>query len=428
MNYKKTLDYLFNSLPMYQRMGKAAYKANLDNTNALDAYFNHPHKAFKSIHIAGTNGKGSVSHILAAVFQQHGYKTGLYTSPHLFDFRERIKINGIPIAKSEVVEFVDRHKDLFNDLQPSFFEMTVALAFKSFQDHNVDVAIVETGMGGRLDSTNILTPRLSVITNIGLDHTQFLGQTLRAIAGEKAGIIKPGIPVIIGETHPETEPVFKQKADELNSPIIFADTSCSSQIISEESFSQTLIIGDHEYKTDLTGGYQRKNIATALTVLDQLNQEFNFNEHIIKKALASVKTLTGLRGRWDVVSEEPTIICDTCHNEAGVKELVKQLKAFGSRKIHLITGMVNDKDPDAILSQLPADAAYYFTKAQIERAMPENVLRDHAKTYGLSGEAFEQVSLAIEAAKQRAKINDVIIITGSIFLIANALSWFDSQA
>ncbi|MFB6318683.1 bifunctional folylpolyglutamate synthase/dihydrofolate synthase [Saccharicrinis sp. FJH54] len=425
MNYNETLQYLFNSLPMYQRVGKAAYKANLDNTLKMDACFGHPHNDFKTIHVAGTNGKGTVSHILAAVFQKHGYKTGLYTSPHLFDFRERIKINGEPVSQDVVIDFVAEHKTLFEKLQPSFFEMTVAMAFKVFQEEKVDIAIIETGMGGRLDSTNIISPMVSVITNIGYDHTQFLGSTLEAIAGEKAGIIKPGIPVIIGESQVETEHVFRAKASETGSAIMFADKNFNAEIIDRTPFTQTIKIGEEIYVTDLTGVYQRKNINTALFTLEQLKITCKLNIELIKSALLTVKTSTGLRGRWDVISEEPTVICETSHNEAGIREMVQQLQFFGSRHIHIITGMVNDKDPNAILPLLPPAASYYFTKAHIERAMPEADLKNHAQRFALHGETYPKVDEAIEAAKRVAEPDDVIIITGSIFLIADALQYLE---
>ncbi|MFB6342010.1 bifunctional folylpolyglutamate synthase/dihydrofolate synthase [Saccharicrinis sp. FJH62] len=425
MNYEETLQYLFSSLPMYQRVGKAAYKANLNNTHALDAYFDHPHREFKTVHVAGTNGKGTVSHILAAVFQLHGFKTGLYTSPHLFDFRERIKINGEPVSKESVIDFVAEHKALFENIQPSFFEMTVAMAFEVFKDEGVDIAIIETGMGGRLDSTNIISPLVSVITNIGYDHTQFLGSTLEAIAGEKAGIIKPGIPVVIGETQKETEPVFKSKALESGSTITFADQRYKSDILLRETFSQTVKVGEKTYKTDLTGSYQRKNLTTALAALDVLKSEYYLNDDLIANALTAVKSITGLKGRWDVISESPDIICETSHNEAGIREMVEQLKMFGSKQIHIITGMVNDKDPDAILPLLPQKARYYFTRAQVERAMPETDLQNHARRYALNGNSYPKVDQAIDAARKAARPDDVIVITGSIFLIADALEYLN---
>lgn len=426
MNYQETLDYLFTSLPMYQRIGKAAYKANLDNTHALDAYFGHPHKDFKSVHIAGTNGKGSVSHLLAAVLQKHGYKTGLYTSPHLFDFRERIKINGQPIAQEKVVQFVADHKAFFETIHPSFFEMTVAMAFHIFKEEKVDIAIVETGMGGRLDSTNILSPLVSVITNIGLDHTQFLGHTLAEIAEEKAGIIKDKIPVVIGETQKETQFVFRHSAKKHKSPIDFADKKFNTEVVLQDFCTQSIKLGSELIKTDLTGNYQKKNLVTAFAVLDQLKTHFALNPTNTIEALARVKTDTGLRGRWDVMGHEPLMICETSHNAAGIKEMVNQLKSFTYKQLHLITGMVNDKDGDAILSLFPKEGRYYFTKANIARAMPEADLKKLAQKHALTGHSFPTVGEAIQAATSSAHKDDAIIITGSIFLIADALKYFDA--
>lgn len=427
MNYKHTLDYLFNSLPMYQNVGKAAYKANLNNTIALDIHLGHPHRRFKTIHVAGTNGKGSVSHMLASVFQVCGFKTGLYTSPHLFDFRERIKINGQAISEEEVVRFVEENKQVFEDIKPSFFEMTVAMAFNAFRAHQVDVAIIETGLGGRLDSTNIIEPILSVITNIALDHTQFLGSTLREIAGEKAGIIKPNVPVLIGETQDEIADVFTEAAKKHKSEIRFADQQLKSRCVASNFEKQSIEVDEDLYELDLLGVYQAKNIVTALAALNQLKPHFDFPKEKIKAALSAVKFNTGLIGRWDIVSRQPLIICETSHNEAGIIEMVKQLRTLANGgAVHIVTGMVNDKDANSILKHLPKKARYYFTQAQISRAMPADNLQCLASEFSLVGDTFYKVDDAIISATNNAQNTDVIIVTGSIFLIADALNYFKS--
>ncbi len=429
MDYAQTLQYLYNQLPMYQRVGQAAYKADLNNTLALDDYFGHPHSTFRTIHVAGTNGKGSVSHSLAAILQSAGYKTGLYTSPHLKDFRERIRVNGQMITENAVVDFVACHKTILEDLQPSFFEMTVAMAFDWFRTQKVDVAIVEVGMGGRLDSTNIITPDLSVITNIGLDHTAFLGSTLAAIAGEKAGIIKPGIPVVIGERHPQTAPVFTARAQELASELVFAEdrfevTWAANTIGRQQIFNinsqEVLRYKDLEFA--LLGHYQRKNILTILAAVELLVRGgYSLFESALRAGLSDVSGLTGLMGRWQEIGHNPLMVVDTGHNEHGVREVVAQIQATPHQKLHIVWGMVNDKDPKSVLGLLPKEAIYYFTRASIPRSLDENVLLEHAQQAGLNGQSYGNVAEAMAAAKKNAGVNDLIFIGGSTFIVADAL-------
>ncbi len=414
---------------MYQRQGKAAYKANLDNTLALDAYFKHPHKKFKSIHIAGTNGKGSTSHMLASVLQTAGYKTGLYTSPHLKDFRERIKINGKEITENYVINFVDKNKAFFQELKPSFFEMTVAMAFQYFADEQVDIAIIEVGMGGRLDSTNIISPELCVITNISKDHTQFLGDTLEKIATEKAGIIKQGIPVIIGESQKETKNVFTQKAAELSAPIYFADElfSIDYALMTIDEKQNFNVYRDNqliypELKIDLLGQYQKNNLITALQAIEIASEKgFNINKEHIYKGLANVRKNTGLKGRWQIIGHNPRIVCDTAHNEAGLQEVLAQIQNTPYKKLFMVIGLVNDKNIDTILGMLPKDAEYYFTKANIPRALNEQELFDKAKLYNLRGISVSNVPDALKFAKEKAGINDFIFVGGSTFVVAEVV-------
>ena len=429
MNYKETLDWLFSHLPMYQRIGQAAYKADLINTIVLDKYFNYPHRQFKSIHIAGTNGKGSVSHVLASVLQVAGYKVGLYTSPHLKDFRERIKINGQMIPESNVIDFVSNHRKIFEDIKPSFFEMTVAMAFDYFAQSKVDVAIVEVGMGGRLDSTNIITPNLSVITNIGYDHTVFLGDTLEKIAGEKAGIIKSGIPVVIGETQSETEHVFIKTATEKGSRIEFADqyykTEYSMQTIAgKQSFNISLNdkIVYADLQIDLLGIYQRKNIITVLRSIDLLNEkDYQIDFESIYKGISNASKSTGLFGRWQIINQNPLIVCDTGHNFEGLSYVVDQIKNTPYKNLHMVFGVVDDKNVDKVMDILPKDAMYYFTRASIPRALNQDLLKQKAIKYGLRGESYPKVSIAIENAKKNAGVNDLIFIGGSTFVVADAI-------
>ncbi|MEE4197026.1 MAG: folylpolyglutamate synthase/dihydrofolate synthase family protein [Bacteroidales bacterium] len=430
MNYQDTLEWLFNQLPMYQRDGKAAYKDNLDNTLALDAYFDHPHRKFQSVHVAGTNGKGSVSHMLASVMQEVGYKVGLYTSPHLKDFRERIKINGLMIPEEEVVDFFHQHQRIIEKVKPSFFEMTVALAFDYFAREEIDLAIVEVGMGGRLDSTNIIQPLCSVITNIGFDHTQFLGDTMGKIAGEKAGIIKEKIPVIIGETHPETESVFMDTARKKHSDLCFADQHYfvdyimqsvdQKQILNIKDAKGNIVFGD--LMLDLTGAYQQKNVITALTVLKNLQQQgVMIQENHLYQGLLHVVKNTGLLGRWQILDQVPLTIADTGHNVEGLGYTVKQLNQIPHKQLHIVFGVVNDKNIDQLLKILPPRAIYYFTRAAIPRALDEKVLTEKAKTAGLSGAGYPNVQLALKNAKKNAADNDLIFIGGSTFVVAEVV-------
>jgi len=429
MNYKETLDFLFSQLPMYQRSGAVAYKANLDNTKKLDAYFGQPHEQFKSIHVAGTNGKGSVSHCLASVLQEAGYKVGLYTSPHLKDFRERIKINGLCISEEDVVDFVTDHKKIIEEIKPSFFEMTVAMAFKYFADCKVDIAIVEVGLGGRLDSTNIITPECSVITNIGLDHTALLGDNLGAIAIEKAGVIKPNIPVVIGAIHSETKNVFIEKANAGNSEIRFAEEIYSSPVvmngIDARQIFQVYKDGKLEFenlKLDLLGHYQKKNLITVLTVLDvMIANGYAITSKDIYNGLCDVVKNTGLMGRWQVLGANPQIICDTGHNKEGVEELMQQLLSTAFDKLHIVWGMVNDKDVDNVLKLLPKDATYYFARPNIPRGLDAVELQSSAKKYGLMGKVYDSVDEAKKGAKKNASHNDLIFIGGSTFVVAEVV-------
>lgn len=429
MNYQQTLDFLFSQLPMFQRIGKAAYKANLDNTNALDEYFNHPHKLFKTIHIAGTNGKGSVSHMLAAVLQKAGYKTGLYTSPHLKDFRERIKINGKEITESKVVEFVEKHKEAFTPIKPSFFELTVAMAFDYFANEKVDVAVIETGLGGRLDSTNIIQPEISVITNISMDHMQFLGDTLDKIATEKAGIIKAGVPVVIGEYQQDIAIVFERKAKEIGADLRFADKNFnidySMQTADEKQIFQVYqndTLAYPDLKTDLLGLYQQKNTITVLQAVELLiDKGFSINKENIYGGLENASKLTGLRGRWQTIGRNPRIVCDTGHNEAGMKLVLEQIKSTPYKNLHIVFGVVDDKSIDNILSMLPKEAMYYFCKASIPRALDENLLQEKALVFGLKGEKFPNVAEALNSARQNAVKEDFIFVGGSTFVVADVL-------
>jgi len=412
---------------MYSRIGAAAYKEDLHNTIALCNTLNNPQQHFKSVHIAGTNGKGSVSHILASILQQAGYKTGLYTSPHLKDFRERIRVNGKMIEESYVVEFVERYKNDFETIQPSFFEMTVGLCFEYFKEQKVDVAVIETGLGGRLDSTNIITPLLSVITNISYDHKDLLGDTLEKIAVEKAGIIKRHVPVIIGETQPETRNVFSEKAKAENAPIVFADESASVvEVKSNDSLhisvqnSKLKIL--HDYLLDLIGSYQQKNILTVLASVEQLRRVgFKISESALHNALAHTRQITGLRGRWDILSREPLTITDVGHNEAGIKEIMQHLLHYGNRKIHFVLGFVKEKDISSILKLFPVNQTYYFCKPVIERGLDTVTLKEKATEAGLIGDAYPSVAAAYSAAKNSAGKDDIIYIGGSTFVVAEVI-------
>ncbi|MBX2934036.1 MAG: bifunctional folylpolyglutamate synthase/dihydrofolate synthase [Ferruginibacter sp.] len=427
MTYRQTIEYLYAQLPMFSRIGTAAYKANLDNTIALCDAIGNPQNKFKSIHIAGTNGKGSTSHLLAAILQQAGYKTGLYTSPHLKDFRERIKVNGQMVSEVFVIDFVEKTKAVSQKIKPSFFELTVAMAFAYFAKEKVDIAVIETGLGGRLDSTNIITPLLSIITNIGYDHTNLLGDTLEKIAAEKAGIIKPSVPVVIGEYLPQTKDIFISKAKKENAPIYFAQDEYSVSQIQYSPTSLTCNIKNIEhditdkFECGLNGLYQTKNLQTVLCAEGILMQQgFTITSQAEKYAIKNVKALTGLTGRWDVITQQPTIILDVAHNEDGIRQLLEQLKIVMSAasQLHIVIGMVKDKDVNKVLSLLPQDAMYYFSNAHTERAMPHLQLKEKAATLHLDGNSFDDVNTAIQAAKSAATTNDTIIVCGSVFLVA----------
>lgn len=428
MTYQQTIDYLFSRLPMFQRVGAAAYKANLDNTISICKALGNPEKKIKCVHVAGTNGKGSSSHMLAAILQQAGYKTGLYTSPHLIDFRERIKINGKLIPKTDVVKFVENYKTIFEDIEPSFFEWTVGLAFHYFAEQEVDVAIIEVGLGGRLDSTNVIKPQCCLITNIGFDHVNLLGNTLPLIAAEKAGIIKEKIPVVISQTQLDVLSVFNTKAQSLKAPIIFADKQY--KILSHDFQDGLLCVellekitnNTQHYKLDLTGTYQLKNLQGVLSCINSLKQKgFLIEVENVLFALQHVKKLTGLMGRWQILSEKPLIIADTGHNEDGITEVVKNIERYSYKKLHMIIGVVNDKDVTSILKLLPKNATYYFCKANIPRALPEKELFDLAKQHDLKGKKFASVALALSEAKKVAKADDLIFIGGSTFTVADAI-------
>ncbi|QIH39388.1 bifunctional folylpolyglutamate synthase/dihydrofolate synthase [Flavobacterium sp. Sr18] len=406
MNYQETINWMFNQLPMYQLQGASAYKKDLTNTHLLIAHLDNPQEKIKCIHVGGTNGKGSTSHMLASILQEAGYKVGLYTSPHLKDFRERIKINGKDISEEFVTDFINEHKTFFESNDMSFFEMTVGLAFDYFAKEKVDIAVIEVGMGGRLDATNIITPLVSVITNIGLDHTQFLGNKLEAIAFEKAGIIKPNIPIIIGEYTPETKPVFLVKAKECNSEIYFA-----ADLISET------------YPSDLIGNYQIHNKKTVLQTVKVLNEqnEFKITPENIKSGLLNVMKNTGLQGRWQQLREFPKVICDTAHNKNGLEIVLKQIQKEDFDTLHVVLGVVNDKDLDEILPLFPKKAIYYFCKPNIPRGLDVLILKQKATSFELKGEVYNSVSEAYQKALKNAEITDFIYIGGSTFVVAEIL-------
>lgn len=422
MTYAETLDYLYARLPMFTRIGAAAIKKDLTNTLLLCGKAGNPQQLFRSIHIAGTNGKGSVSHMLASVLQEAGYKTGLYTSPHLQDFRERIRINGAMIPEEEVIRFTEDYKTYFEAIEPSFFEVTVALAFRYFAEQRVDVAVIETGLGGRLDSTNVITPELSIITNIGYDHMQLLGDTLPQIASEKAGIIKEKIPVVIGESHPETAAVFTEKAAEKNASIVFADKLFRPQTIQsspvELNVEYATEDGTSFFSTDLPGRYQAKNMATVLAAASILQKQFTAlnNEHL-RKGLLHVKENTGLMGRWEVLRENPLFVLDVGHNEDGMRQILEQLEHQQYEKLHIVIGMVKDKDVEKVLSLLPPNATYYFTNASIPRALPAEELKEKAWKYGLQGSISPVVDDAVQAALAAATADDMVLVCGSVFVV-----------
>jgi dihydrofolate synthase / folylpolyglutamate synthase len=440
MTYQQTLDYMYSQLPMFTRIGSDAIKKDLTNTLALCAVLDNPHQKFPTIHIGGTNGKGSTAHIIAAILQAAGYKTGLYISPHYKDFRERIKINGQYISKEYVRKFVNQNSIHFEKIKPSFFEMTVAMAFDYFHTEGVDIAVVEVGLGGRLDSTNIITPLLSIITNISLDHTDLLGNTIAEIAFEKAGIIKPHIPIVVGEEHPESKPVFEKTARERNAPIYFASQNIDIQTIRkdfnfiecsvnkntlfEETFKKNIFDTIKTLKVNVSGDFQEKNIATVLQAIAVLNHytDFKISEDILRKGLENVKTLTKFIGRWQLIEEKPVpILIDSAHNEGGIEWLIKQLKALTFNQLHIVFGMVKDKDISKILNLLPKNATYYFAKANIPRGLDAAILRGQAATYNLQGKAYSTVRKALSAAKKKAKDGDLIYVGGSIFVVAEVM-------
>ena len=425
MNYEETVAYLYKQMPAYQRVGQSAYKEGLENSLALDAHFGYPHRHYRTIHVAGTNGKGSTSHLLAAVLSEAGYKVGLYTSPHLIDFRERIRVNGEMIDQQFVVDFVKNHREAFEPIMPSFFELTMEMAFVYFQFMEVDLAIIETGLGGRLDSTNIILPNLSIITNIGFDHIQYLGNTLPKIAAEKAGIIKPDTPVVIGEIeNEEVKEVFIAKAQQVNAPIVFAEETMDN-FTSEITKDGWILNNDsyHNLISELGGWVQNKNARTVLTAIHELLKlDYKIPNQAVYSGFANVVELTGLMGRWQTLQQKPKVVCDTGHNEHGIRYIVKQLVMENYETLHIVFGMANDKDTNIVLSMLPKDAVYYFTQASIERALDVNILAENASKHGLKGDKYSTVELALEAAKEKANKNDFIFIGGSSFVVADALT------
>jgi len=429
MTYSQTLEFLFSQLPAYHRIGKAAYKNDLKNTISLDNYFNNPHLKYRTIHIAGTNGKGSVSHMIASILQEAGYKTGLYTSPHLKDFRERIKVNGEMIPENDVVKFVTKHRNIIEIIKPSFFEMTVAMAFKYFAECHVDVAVIEVGLGGRLDSTNIINPVLSIITNIGHDHMDLLGDSIEKIAVEKSGIIKRKIPVLISETQPETGKIFLNKANESESPICFADKFFTCNLIKTDTMSgerkylMTELSANLTYEgtISLGGDYQSKNLQAVFAAFDNLKEVFNISEKDITDGIRNVVRNTGLYGRWQILSTVPLTICDTGHNLEGLEYVVDQINRIPKSALHIVLGFVKDKDLGSVLPLFPVDALYYFTKASVPRALNEVDLKSEAEKYGLNGMSFPDVKTALSSARKNAKNSDMIFIGGSTFVVAEVV-------
>lgn len=426
MNYQETLNYLYNSTPVFEHVGAVAYKEGLQNTLALDKHFNHPHANFKTIHIAGTNGKGSCSHSLASILQEAGYKVGLYTSPHLVDFRERIRVNGQCISKERVVKFVKDERKFFESLHPSFFELTTALAFKYFDEQKVDIAIIEVGLGGRLDCTNIISPILSIITNISFDHTQFLGDTLAKIAAEKAGIIKKGVPVIIGEANEETRPVFQSKANEVNSDIVFAEDNA---IVTSSS---PIVDGGRRYNLsnnstlvgELSGDYQERNTNTILCACNILKQmNIIKNDDVIAKGLTNICKNTGLLGRWQTIQNNPTVVCDTGHNVGGWNYLAPQIKRQQCNQLRIVFGMVDDKDINSVMFLLPKNAIYYWTQAESKRAIKAERVAEIAIKHDLRGEIFDNVEVAYTKALQDSNKDDFVFVGGSSYIVADLLTF-----
>ncbi|MCX6325956.1 MAG: bifunctional folylpolyglutamate synthase/dihydrofolate synthase [Bacteroidia bacterium] len=429
MTYDQTIQFLYAQLPAYHRIGKAAYKNDLNTTIALDNYFGNPHLKYRTIHVAGTNGKGSVSHMIASILQEAGYRTGLYTSPHLKDFRERIKVNGEMISENEVIAFVKEQKGIIESLKPSFFEMTIAMAFDYFAKCNVDISVIEVGLGGRLDSTNIIKPVLSVITNIGHDHMDMLGNTFGKIASEKAGIIKENVPVLISETQQATKEIFVSKAAELGSPISFADKrfSCSleesNSLKDERRYQITDLVTNQklEGKTVLGGDYQLRNIQAVFSVFDTLKGIFKYSEKNITDGIRNVIINTGLKGRWQILSHEPLTICDTGHNKEGLEYVLDQIQRIPKSGLHIVIGFVNDKDLKSVLPLFPTAAIYYFTKASIPRALDEEKLKSEAAKYGLNGKCYPDVKTALLTARKNASQSDMIFIGGSTFIVAEVI-------
>ena len=433
MTYQETCNYLFTQTPMFEKQGVGGYKEGLENTLALDEHFGHPHKNFRSIHIAGTNGKGSCAHTIAAILHQCGYKVGLYTSPHLVDFRERIRINGQPIPENYVVNFVEKEREFFEPLNPTFFELTTALAFQYFREMQIDIAVIEVGLGGRLDCTNIITPILSVITNISLDHTQLLGNSLEQIAMEKAGIIKNGVPVVIGEALPETRPIFEAIAEENKAPIIFAEDQ--PEVLHAELQSMNMLYSTRSYGKitgELCGLYQEKNANTILWAIRELEDAgymYRFTNNSksltkgreVKAGFKNVCEITGLKGRWQAVSKNPTIVCDTGHNTAGWQYLSQQLSQVKCKNMYIVFGVVEDKDVDGIMALLPKSATYFFTKANNQRAVSEHVLHMMGQQLGLTGSTYPSVVEAYQAAKSKAESDDFVFIGGSSYVVAEFL-------
>ena len=429
MNYTETIDFLYSRLPVYHRIGKAAYKSDLGNSLALDRYFGFPHRRFNSVHIAGTNGKGSVSHIVASVLQEAGYRTGLYTSPHLKDYRERIRISGEMIPEDKIVSFVEKNWKVIELVGPSFFEMSVAMAFDYFSRENIDIAVIETGLGGRLDSTNIISPVLSVITNIGHDHMDLLGNTLEEIAGEKAGIIKQGIPVVIGESQEKTKAIFISRGASLSSPVVFADEDylCTAAEFEPETGIRNFCLRDlrtdmkYDLSSPLGGDYQESNIQTAIKIFEMLSGRYNLNFGHFKDGLRNVVRNTGLAGRWQVLGKRPLVICDTGHNKDGLQHVITQLKSLKAKNLHMVIGFVNDKDLSSILPMFPVKAKYYFTRSSVPRALDPELLRRQALSCGLKGKVYSNVGAAIASATGNASPEDLIFIGGSTFVVADAL-------
>ena len=426
MDYQQTVQYLYDSTPVFEKIGVGAYKEGLSTTLALDEHLGHPHRLFASIHVAGTNGKGSVSHTLASILQKSGKRVGLFTSAHLVDFRERIRVNGECVSEEFVVDFVERHRHFFEPLHPSFFELTTAMAFDYFAREHVDIAVIEVGLGGRLDCTNIITPLLSVITNISLDHTQLLGNTLAAIAKEKAGIIKEGVPVVIGEANDETRPVFEQKAHEVGAPIYFAEDHPIVERMSEEPNNGNMYY-TRKYgyiRGQLGGNYQLKNTNTILTAVERLRETTRFfaTTDGIKLGFADVCCSTGLMGRWQRLREHPTVVCDTGHNVGGWQYLSQQIKGQEYRHLRIVFGMVDDKDIHTVMAMLPKEASLYFTKADCKRAIPETTVKEIGQSLGLSGNAYPTVAEAYDAALSEASEDDFIFVGGSSYVVADLLA------